>query len=92
MNLGRLVLGKEAPLPCTPRGIVHLLRRYEVPIDGAHVVVVGRGVTVGRPIGLLLTRAARTRRSPCATPATEDLAALTRERRHRRRRGRACRA
>ena len=56
VNLGRLVLGKEAPLPCTPRGILHLLRRYEVPIAGAHVVVVGRGVTVGRPIGLLLTR------------------------------------
>ena len=49
VNLGRLVLGKEAPLPCTPRGILHLLRRYEVPIAGAHVVVVGRGVTVGRP-------------------------------------------
>ncbi len=46
-NLGRLVLGKEAPLPCTPRGIVHLLRRFDVPIAGAHVVVIGRGVTVG---------------------------------------------
>jgi methylenetetrahydrofolate dehydrogenase (NADP+)/methenyltetrahydrofolate cyclohydrolase len=56
MNLGRLVLGQEAPLPCTPRGIVELLRRYDVPIAGAHVVVVGRGVTVGRPLGLLLTR------------------------------------
>jgi methylenetetrahydrofolate dehydrogenase (NADP+)/methenyltetrahydrofolate cyclohydrolase len=56
MNLGRLVLGEEAPLPCTPRGIVELLRAYDVNIDGAHVVVVGRGVTVGRPLGLLLTR------------------------------------
>ena len=56
MNLGRLVLGEAAPLPCTPRGIVELLRRYEVPIDGAEVAVVGRGVTVGRPLGLLLTR------------------------------------
>jgi methylenetetrahydrofolate dehydrogenase (NADP+)/methenyltetrahydrofolate cyclohydrolase len=56
MNLGRLVLGQEAPLPCTPRGIVELLRRYDVPVAGAHVVVVGRGVTVGRPLGLLLTR------------------------------------
>lgn len=56
MNLGRLVLGEAAPLPCTPRGIVDLLRRYDVPIDGAEVVVVGRGVTVGRPLGLLLTR------------------------------------
>lgn len=56
MNLGRLVLGQPAPLPCTPRGIVELLREYQVNIDGAHVVVVGRGVTVGRPLGLLLTR------------------------------------
>ena len=56
MNLGRLVLGEEAPLPCTPRGIVELLRAYDVNINGAHVVVVGRGVTVGRPLGLLLTR------------------------------------
>lgn len=56
MNLGRLVLGQQAPLPCTPRGIVELLRRYDVPIAGAHVVVIGRGVTVGRPLGLLLTR------------------------------------
>src|SRR6476660_2001619 len=55
-NLGRLVLNAPAPLPCTPRGVVHLLRRYDVPIDGAHVTVVGRGITVGRPIGLLLTR------------------------------------
>ena len=56
MNLGRLVLGIEAPLPCTPRGCVELLRAYGVQIDGAEVVVVGRGVTVGRPLGLLLTR------------------------------------
>lgn len=56
MNLGRLVLGVEAPLPCTPRGIVELLRAYDVPIDGAQAVIIGRGVTVGRPLGLLLTR------------------------------------
>jgi methylenetetrahydrofolate dehydrogenase (NADP+)/methenyltetrahydrofolate cyclohydrolase len=56
MNLGRLVLGIDAPLPCTPRGIVELLRSYHVPIAGAHAVVIGRGVTVGRPLGLLLTR------------------------------------
>ena len=56
VSLGRLVLGIQAPLPCTPRGIVALLRAYDVPIDGAHVVVVGRGITVGRPLGLLLTR------------------------------------
>ena len=55
-NLGWLVLGTEAPLPCTPAGIVELLRRHGVEIAGAEVVVVGRGVTVGRPLGLLLTR------------------------------------
>ena len=59
-NLGRLVLDVaatgHAPLPCTPRGIVELLRRYDVPISGAHVVIVGRGTTSGRPLGLLLTR------------------------------------
>lgn len=56
LNLGRLVLGAPAPLPCTPQGIVELLRRYDVEIDGAEVCVIGRGVTVGRPLGLLLTR------------------------------------
>ena len=55
-NLGRLVLGQPAPLPCTPRGIVELLRAYDVNLDGAEVCIVGRGVTVGRPLGLLLTR------------------------------------
>ncbi|TCP49380.1 methylenetetrahydrofolate dehydrogenase (NADP+)/methenyltetrahydrofolate cyclohydrolase [Tamaricihabitans halophyticus] len=56
VSLGRLVLQEPGPLPCTPRGIVELLRRYEVPLSGARVAVVGRGVTVGRPLGLLLTR------------------------------------
>jgi methylenetetrahydrofolate dehydrogenase (NADP+)/methenyltetrahydrofolate cyclohydrolase len=55
-NLGCLVLRQPAPLPCTPVGIIELLRRYGVPIAGAHVVVVGRGLTVGRPLGLILTR------------------------------------
>lgn len=59
-NLGRLVLGIEgelhSPLPCTPAGIVEMLQRYEVPIRGQHVVVIGRGLTVGRPLGLLFTR------------------------------------
>ena len=59
-NLGRLVLGVggalDSPLPCTPAGIVEMLRRYHVTIPGKHVVVVGRGLTVGRPLGLLLTR------------------------------------
>src|SRR5262249_12605500 len=56
MNLGWLVLGKAAPLPCTPTGIIELLRRYEVPIAGANVVVIGRGITVGRPLALMFTR------------------------------------
>jgi methylenetetrahydrofolate dehydrogenase (NADP+)/methenyltetrahydrofolate cyclohydrolase len=56
MSLGRLVLGVEAPLPCTPYGIVELLRRHKIELDGANVTVVGRGITVGRSIGLLLTR------------------------------------
>ena len=59
-NLGRLVLGIEgelhSPLPCTPAGIVELLQRYDVPIAGRHVAVIGRGLTVGRPLGLLFTR------------------------------------
>ncbi|MDV7245439.1 MULTISPECIES: bifunctional methylenetetrahydrofolate dehydrogenase/methenyltetrahydrofolate cyclohydrolase [Rhodococcus] len=74
VNLGRLVLGKEAPLPCTPRGILHLLRRYEVPIEGAHVVVVGRGVTVGRPIGLLFTRRSENATVTLCHTRTRDLA------------------
>ena len=78
VNLGRLVLGKEAPLPCTPRGILHLLRRYEVPIAGAHVVVVGRGVTVGRPIGLLMTRRSENATVTLCHTGTRDLAAEVR--------------
>ncbi|WP_187774256.1 bifunctional methylenetetrahydrofolate dehydrogenase/methenyltetrahydrofolate cyclohydrolase [Lolliginicoccus suaedae] len=79
INLGRLVLGKEAPLPCTPRGIVHLLRRYDVPIAGAHVVVVGRGITVGRPIGLLLTRRSENATVTLCHTGTRDLAAHVRQ-------------
>ncbi len=75
INLGRLVLGKEAALPCTPRGIVHLLRRYDVPIAGAHAVVIGRGVTVGRPIGLLLTRRTENATVTLCHTGTKDLAA-----------------
>ena len=55
-NLGRLVLGMDAPLPCTPRGIIDLLRRNDVPITGAQFCVIGCGITVGRPLGLMLTR------------------------------------
>ncbi|HVQ87830.1 MAG TPA: bifunctional methylenetetrahydrofolate dehydrogenase/methenyltetrahydrofolate cyclohydrolase [Actinomycetes bacterium] len=73
-NLGRLVLGREAPLPCTPRGIVELLRRYDVSIAGAEVVVVGRGVTVGRPIGLLLTRRSENATVTLCHTGTKDLA------------------
>lgn len=75
MNLGRLVLGVPAPLPCTPRGIIELLRAYTVVIDGANVVVVGRGVTVGRPLGLLLTRRSENATVTLCHTGTRDLAA-----------------
>jgi methylenetetrahydrofolate dehydrogenase (NADP+)/methenyltetrahydrofolate cyclohydrolase len=78
-NLGRLVLNEAAPLPCTPRGIVHLLRRYEVPIAGAHVVVIGRGVTVGRPLGLLFTRRSENATVTLCHTGTRDLPSLTRQ-------------
>ena len=78
-NLGRLVLNEPAPLPCTPRGIVHLLRRFGVGIDGAHVVVIGRGVTVGRPLGLLLTRRTENATVTLCHTGTRDLPALTRQ-------------
>ena len=73
-NLGRLVLGEPAPLPCTPRGIVELLRRYDVAINGAEVVIVGRGVTVGRPLGLLLTRKSENATVTLCHTGTTDLA------------------
>lgn len=75
MNLGRLVLGVDAPLPCTPRGIVELLRRYEVPIAGAHAVIIGRGVTVGRPLGLLLTRKSENATVTLCHTGTKDIGA-----------------
>ncbi|MGI9196815.1 MAG: bifunctional methylenetetrahydrofolate dehydrogenase/methenyltetrahydrofolate cyclohydrolase [Candidatus Nanopelagicales bacterium] len=75
MNLGRLVLGIEAPLPCTPRGIVELLRAYDVPIAGAEVCVIGRGVTVGRPLGLLLTRKSENATVTLCHTGTRDMAA-----------------
>ena len=78
-NLGRLVLNEAAPLPCTPRGIVHLLRRFDVQIAGAHVVVIGRGVTVGRPMGLLLTRRSENATVTLCHTGTRDLSALTRQ-------------
>src|SRR5450631_4274441 len=73
-NLGCLVLGKAAPLPCTPVGIIELLRRYGVPISGADVVVVGRGLTVGRPLGLLLTRRSENATVTLCHTGTRDLA------------------
>ncbi|KJX75487.1 bifunctional methylenetetrahydrofolate dehydrogenase/methenyltetrahydrofolate cyclohydrolase [Mycobacterium lepromatosis] len=78
-NLGRLVLSAPAPLPCTARGIVHLLRRYGVEIAGAHVVIIGRGVTVGRPLGLLLTRRFENATVTLCHKGTRNLAALTKQ-------------
>ena len=77
-NLGWLVLGKAAPLPCTPNGIVELLRRHDVQIAGADVCVVGRGVTVGRPLGLLLTRRSENATVTLCHTGTRDLAAHVR--------------
>ncbi|GAA0959480.1 bifunctional methylenetetrahydrofolate dehydrogenase/methenyltetrahydrofolate cyclohydrolase [Actinocorallia libanotica] len=78
VNLGRLVMMKDAPLPCTPKGIVALLRRYEVPLDGAEVVVIGRGLTVGRPLGLLLTRRSENATVTLCHTGTRDLVRHTR--------------
>ncbi|GAA2718301.1 bifunctional methylenetetrahydrofolate dehydrogenase/methenyltetrahydrofolate cyclohydrolase [Actinocorallia aurantiaca] len=78
VNLGRLVMMKDAPLPCTPKGIVALLRRYEVPLDGAEVVVIGRGLTVGRPLGLLLTRRSENSTVTLCHTGTRDLVRHTR--------------
>lgn len=78
VNLGSLVLGEPAPLPCTPVGVVELLRRYDVPLDGAEVVVVGRGLTVGRPLGLILSRRSENATVTLCHTGTRDLAAHTR--------------
>jgi methylenetetrahydrofolate dehydrogenase (NADP+)/methenyltetrahydrofolate cyclohydrolase len=78
VNLGRLVLGFDGPLPGTPRGIVEILRRYDVPLAGAEVTVVGRGTTVGRPLGLLLTRRSENATVTLCHTGTRDLAAHTR--------------
>jgi methylenetetrahydrofolate dehydrogenase (NADP+)/methenyltetrahydrofolate cyclohydrolase len=79
-NLGRLVMGAPGPLPCTPAGIVELLRAYEVPVEGKHVVIIGRGLTIGRPLSLLMAM----RRPGCNAAVTvvhtgvQDMASLTR--------------
>jgi methylenetetrahydrofolate dehydrogenase (NADP+)/methenyltetrahydrofolate cyclohydrolase len=77
LNLGRLVMGVKAPLPCTPAGIVELLKRYEIPLNGAEVVVIGRGLTVGRPLGLLLNRKSENATVTLTHTGTKDLAAHT---------------
>jgi methylenetetrahydrofolate dehydrogenase (NADP+)/methenyltetrahydrofolate cyclohydrolase len=80
-NLGRLVMGAPGPLPCTPAGIVELLSDYHVPVEGKHVVIIGRGLTIGRPLSLLLAM----RRPGCNAAVTvvhtgvEDMASLTRQ-------------
>ncbi len=79
-NLGRLVMGAPGPLPCTPAGIVELLSDYQVPVEGQHVVVIGRGLTIGRPLALLLAL----KRPGCNAAVTvvhtgvADLGAITR--------------
>jgi methylenetetrahydrofolate dehydrogenase (NADP+)/methenyltetrahydrofolate cyclohydrolase len=79
VNLGRLVLGAPGPLPCTPRGIVELLRRNGIALAGAEVCVIGRGTTVGRPLGLLLTRKSENATVTLCHTGTEDVARHTRE-------------
>lgn len=80
VNLGRLVMGTPGPLPCTPAGIVELLAAYDVPVEGKHVVVIGRGLTIGRPLSLLLAM----KRPGCNAAVTvvhtgvDDLAGLVR--------------
>ena len=79
VNLGKLVLNEAAPLPCTPNGCIHLLRRFDIPLEGAKVAVIGRGVTVGRPIGLMLTRRSENCTVTLCHTGTKDLAAETRQ-------------
>ncbi|MDI3405469.1 bifunctional methylenetetrahydrofolate dehydrogenase/methenyltetrahydrofolate cyclohydrolase [Streptomyces cavernicola] len=79
MNLGRLVLNEPAPLPCTPWGVIKLLRQFGVEINGAHVVVVGRGVTIGRSLPLLLTRKSENATVTQCHTGTRDLAAQLRQ-------------
>jgi len=77
MNLGRLVAGYEAPLPCTPRAIVALINHYKIPLSGADVVVIGRGLTVGRPLGLLLSRKSENATVTLTHTGTKDLLSHT---------------
>lgn len=81
VNLGKLVIGRPGPLPCTPAGIIELLSAFDVPVEGKHVVVIGRGLTIGRPLALLLAM----KRPGCNAAVTvvhtgvEDLAGLVRQ-------------
>jgi len=77
MNLGRLVAGYEAPVPCTPRAIVALINHYKIPLSGADIVVIGRGLTVGRPLGLLLSRKAENATVTLTHTGTKDLLSHT---------------
>jgi len=77
MNLGRLVAGYEAPLPCTPRAIVALLDHYKINLNGADVVVIGRGLTVGRPLGLVLSRRKENATVTLTHTGTKDLTSHT---------------
>jgi methylenetetrahydrofolate dehydrogenase (NADP+)/methenyltetrahydrofolate cyclohydrolase len=79
VNLGSLVLGQPAPLPCTPTGVLELLRRYDVPIAGAHAVIIGRGITVGRPLGLLFSRRSENATVTLCHTGTRDLPSITRQ-------------
>ena len=78
LNLGKLVIGQAAPLPCTPKGIVELLNRYQIPLKGAQVVVMGRGLTVGRPLALLLSKKGIDATVTITHTATKDAFMLTR--------------
>ena len=77
LNLGKLVIGQTAPLPCTPRGIIELLKRYEVKTQGAEVLVMGRGLTVGRPLALMLSRKGDDATVTITHTATRDVLAHT---------------
>ena len=79
LSLGKLILGEPTPLPCTPYGVVVLLRRFGVELNGAHVVVIGRGTTVGRPLGLILTRKSENSTVTLCHTGTRDLASYTRQ-------------
>jgi len=77
LNLGKLVIGERAPLPCTPRAILELLHRYSLTVSGKEVVVIGRGLTVGRPLGLLLSQKGSDATVTTAHTKTKDLISHT---------------